>query len=132
MLRALPRALIAVITLFIELTILMILYYFITSKFEFIDIIYSFFCLYIIFKIIKDSKSYSYTLPWIIIFMIIPIPGSIIYLTIKFNLKINKFIKNITREEKSLLDMVPRIRFVIENHITLKEAVDNFKSRLID
>ena len=34
---------------------------------------------------------------------------------------------DITREEKSLLDMVPRIRFVIENHITLKEAVDNLQ-----
>ena len=31
---------------------------------------------------------------------------------------------NISREEKSLLYMVPRLKFVIENHITLQEAVD--------
>ena len=130
MLRALPRALIAVITLFIELTILMLLYYFITSKFEFIDIIYSFFCLYIIFKIIKDSKSYSYTLPWIIIFMIIPIPGSIIYLTIKFNLKINKFIKNITREEKSskkYLIQDEKIRSKFEKNSSIRYISDYSK-----
>ena len=35
--------------------------------------------------------------------------------------------ENITREDKSLLDMVPRLRFVIENHITLKEAVENLQ-----
>ena len=34
---------------------------------------------------------------------------------------------NITREEKSLLYMVPRLKFVIENHITLQEAVDNLQ-----
>ena len=29
----------------------------------------------------------------------------------------------ITREERSLLNIVPRLRFVINNHETLKEAV---------
>ena len=36
--------------------------------------------------------------------------------------------ENITREDRSLLNMVPRIRFVIEDHISLKEAVDNLQS----
>lgn len=34
---------------------------------------------------------------------------------------------DITREERSLLNMVPRLRFVIENHISLKEAVENLE-----
>lgn len=34
---------------------------------------------------------------------------------------------NITREERSLLNMVPRLRFVIENHISLKEAVEELQ-----
>lgn len=34
---------------------------------------------------------------------------------------------NITREEQSLLDMIPRLRFVIENHISLKEAVEELQ-----
>ena len=33
----------------------------------------------------------------------------------------------LTREEKSLLNMVPRLKFVIENHINLKEAVENLQ-----
>lgn len=34
---------------------------------------------------------------------------------------------NITREDKSLLDIVPRLKFIIENHINLKEAVENLQ-----
>ena len=42
---------------------------------------------------------------------------------------------NITKEERSLLDMVPRLKFDITNHITLKEAVEKefspeFRNRL--
>ena len=35
--------------------------------------------------------------------------------------------ENITAEDKSLLDSVPRIRFVIDNHISLKEAVEELQ-----
>lgn len=35
--------------------------------------------------------------------------------------------ENITKEDKSLLDSVPRLRFVLENHISLKEAVENLQ-----
>ena len=36
---------------------------------------------------------------------------------------------NITKEDKSLLDVVPRIRFVVENHISLKEAVEEMQQK---
>lgn len=35
---------------------------------------------------------------------------------------------NITREDRSLLDIVPRLKFVIENHINLKTAVEQLAS----
>ena len=38
---------------------------------------------------------------------------------------INK--SDITEEDRSLLDMVPRLRFVVENHISLKEAVEDLQ-----
>ena len=36
---------------------------------------------------------------------------------------------NITKEDKSLLDSVPRLRFVIDNHKSLKEAVEELQSK---
>ncbi len=37
--------------------------------------------------------------------------------------------EELTIEEKNLLAMVPRLRFVIENHITLKEAVEDLQKK---
>ena len=101
MIKALPRALFAVICLLIQLSVTYLVYLAITNKLHIIGVIYSVFCLYVVLKIIKESKSYSFTLPWIIIFMIIPIPGSIFYLTIKLNQKLSKLLKNIMEEEKN-------------------------------
>ena len=36
---------------------------------------------------------------------------------------------NITREDRSLLNVVPRLRFVINNHISLKEAVEELQKK---
>ena len=37
--------------------------------------------------------------------------------------------ENITREDKTLLNTVPRLRFVVENHKTLKEAVEELQTK---
>ena len=125
MIKALPRALIALICLVLQLTVFYFIYKFITDKFEFLDIIYSFICLYIILKIIKDSRSYSYTLPWIMIFMMIPIEGSIIYLTIKFNIKLNRFINHIKKEEKFSK------QYLVQDESIRKEYIKNSSIRYI-
>ena len=101
MVKKLIRVLIVVICLVIQLSVMYLLYLATINKIHFVKVIYSFFCLYVILKIIKDSRSYSYILPWIIIFMMFPIPGSIIYLTIKLNLRLNKFLNSVKKEEKT-------------------------------
>ena len=40
---------------------------------------------------------------------------------------INK--EDITEEDRSLLNVVPRLRFVVENHISLQEAVENLQTK---
>lgn len=101
MIKTVIRIIIVFLFLMIQLSFMYLLYLFTVNKIHFVSIIYSFFCLYLILEIIKNSKSYSYILPWIIIFIMLPIPGSIIYLTIKLNLKLNKFLNNIIKEEKN-------------------------------
>ena len=36
---------------------------------------------------------------------------------------------SLTREDRSLLNVVPRLRFVVENHISLKEAVEELQTK---
>ena len=100
MVKRILRILIVLLCLVVQLSVMYLLYLATINKVHFVKVIYSFFCLYVILKIIKDSKSYSYILPWILIFMVVPIPGSIIYLTIKLNLKLNKFLNSVKKEEK--------------------------------
>ena len=94
------KLLVTFICLLAQISFTYFIYLTLEQKYPIIRIIYSFFCLWVILKIIKDSRSYSFLLPWIIIFMIIPIPGSIIYLTIKLDKKLNGFIRRIAKEEK--------------------------------
>ncbi len=101
MIKTVIRIIIVFLFLMIQLSFMYLLYLFTVNQIHFVSIIYSFFCLYLILEIIKNSKSYSYILPWIIIFIMLPIPGSIIYLTIKLNLKLNKFLNNIIKEENN-------------------------------
>lgn len=63
-------------------------------------IIYSLFCLYFVLKIIAKSRSLSFTLPWILIFMMFPIPGSLLYLLVKINIKISSLLPRIIKNEK--------------------------------
>ena len=125
MIKALPKALLALICLLLQLSVNYIIYKLITDRIEIIDIIYSFICLYIILKIIKDSKSYSYSLPWILIFMMFPIPGSIIYLTIKLNLKLNRFVKHIKEEDLNSK------KYLVQDENIRKEYIDNSSLRYI-
>lgn len=99
--RPIFRAFFTIIFLVIQLSFVYLLYLATINNIYFVKVIYSFFCLYLILRIIKDSRSYSYILPWIIIFIMFPIPGSIIYLTIKFNKKYNRLYNSIISEEKT-------------------------------
>ena len=39
---------------------------------------------------------------------------------------------NITKEERTLLNVVPRLKFDIENHMTLAEAVENLQKTTLE
>ena len=125
MVKNLLKVLIVLICLVVQLSVGYLLYLATINKIHFVKIIYSFFCLYIILKIIKDSKSYSYILPWILIFMVVPIPGSIIYLTIKLNLKLNKFLNSVKKEEKESK------KYLVNEDIN-KKIEDNSLARYIN
>ena len=67
MFKTMLRILIVFLFLVIQLSVMYLLYLVTINKIHFIKIIYSFFCLYVILEIIKNSKSYSFILPWIML-----------------------------------------------------------------
>ena len=94
------RVLVVFISFVLQILSLFFLYLIIENRFPLFRYFYLVFCLYIIFKIIKDARSYSFILPWVVIFMIFPIPSSCVYLTMKINKEISGFYKKINEEEK--------------------------------
>ena len=99
--KSLIRVLIVFLCLVFQISIIYVAYALLEDYLPVVRTIYSFICLYLILKIIRDANSYSYILPWIIIFMIIPIPSSIIYMTIKLNKKLSKFNKSVLEQENN-------------------------------
>lgn len=65
-----------------------------------VEIIYAILSMLIVLGIIKESKNLSKDLPWIIIIMIFPIAGALLYIVIGNNLHKSKVLKNINRYEK--------------------------------
>ena len=68
----------------------------------------------IIEKTVRDEKYRMYTLN-----SFYHTPGSITVINSE----------DINNEEQSLLDIVPRLRFIVENHISLKEAVEELQEK---
>lgn len=93
------RIIFIVVCLLLQTVFVTILLNDLIEEFPFGAFIYSVYCLFFILRIIKDSRNYSFTLPWIIIFLIIPVPGSILYIVIREQLKTDKLLINILRTE---------------------------------
>ena len=94
------RILFTILFLLIQLCVINLFYIAIIHRIPFVGLIYSLFCLYAILMIIKKSNNYSFTLPWILIFLMFPIPGSILLLIVRHDMKRSKLLKSILQKEK--------------------------------
>lgn len=81
------------ITLFIDL--------FLIEKLWIINLLYAFLRIVIVVGLIKYSKNYSYTLPWIIIVLLFPVIGTLLYIFIGENKRGSKILKSITESERT-------------------------------
>lgn len=65
-----------------------------------IEIFYSILSIFLVLGIIKESKSLSKDLPWIIIIMIFPIVGALLFIVIGNNFHNSKILKSINKHEE--------------------------------
>ena len=69
------------------------------QRIAFVEGFYSILSVLLVLGIIKESKSLSKDLPWIIIIMVFPIIGALLYIVIGGNLKKSKILKSINKSE---------------------------------
>lgn len=70
------------------------------DKLWIINILFGFFKIAIVVGLIKNSKNYSSTLPWIIILLFFPVIGTLMYIIIAQNKYTSKILKDIIASEK--------------------------------
>ena len=96
MFNAIIRGTIVAIGLSLQILLLLITYLYLGDKFVALNVLYQALGFIVVLWLIKKSKSYSYTLPWMLIILLLPLAGVLLYLIIGRNIKKSKVLKNIT------------------------------------
>lgn len=97
---AIRRGIIIALGLLFQILLSVVIYVFLIEHIAFINIIYSIISFLLTLTLIKDSKNYSYTLPWIIILLLFPIIGTILYIILGRNKRKSKMLKSIVKTDK--------------------------------
>ena len=97
---AIKRGTITVIGVILQVLLTLILYLYLIDKLWIINILFGFIKIIIIIGLIKNSRNYSSTLPWIILLLLFPVVGTLIYVIIGQNRKSSRILKDIITSEK--------------------------------
>ena len=96
------RGIIVAIGLLLQIILFLFAYLYLGEQFAIFNVFYKLLGLLIVLGLIRFSKSYSYILPWIIIILIFPIMGTLLYIIIGRNMKTSRLLKRITKNEKDM------------------------------
>lgn len=96
---AIKRGLFVGLGVILQLILMVTINLFLMEKLAIVNIIYSFIRLILFLGLIRNSKNYSCTLPWIIILILFPIVGSIMYVVLELNKNKSKLLKNVKTSE---------------------------------
>ena len=94
------RGIIIILGLALQISIYLFAYLFFINKLAIIHIAYGIISLLLTLYLIKNSKNYSYTLPWIVILLLFPIVGALLYIILGRNKRFSKTLKSIVKHEK--------------------------------
>ncbi len=122
---AIKRGIIVVLGLTLQILLFLAAYLYLGDHFIILNIFYRIMGFLIVLFLIKNSKSYSYTLPWIVIILIFPLIGSLLYVIIGRNKMKSKLFKQITTSEKN----IPK--YLKQDETIRKEIADNSRMRYI-
>ena len=125
--RALGRGIIIGIGVLLQILLTLLIYLFLINKLVVIHVVYDIIGIILILYLIKNSKNYSFTLPWIVILLLFPLIGTLLYIILgknKFRSKTIKRIKKLERESKYYLVQDKKIKELYKNNSRLKYITD--------
>ncbi len=99
MIHAIKRGIVVLIGFLAQILLTLFIYLYLGDHITIISMIYGLLGFLLVLGLIKDSKNYSYTLPWIVILLMFPIIGTLLYIILGRNKKKSKVLKRITKSE---------------------------------
>lgn len=130
MVTAVVRGIIVGLGLIFQILLSLAIYLLLGEHIAFINIIYSILGFLLVLGLIRNSKNYSYTLPWIIILLLFPLIGTLLFLIIGDNKHRSKILKSIVKSEansKKYFEQDETIREEIKNNSKLRYITDYAK-----
>ena len=125
MLISIIRGAIVLIGLALQILLSLFTNLYLTDHVALINVVYRIAGLLITLGLIRNSRSYSYTLPWIVIILVFPLVGTLLYIIIGYNKKRSRRLKSILKsEEKSS-------KYLIQDESIRKEINNNSRIRYI-
>ena len=125
MLISIIRGAIVLIGLALQILLSLFTNLYLTDHVALINVVYRIVGLLITLGLIRNSRSYSYTLPWIVIILVFPLVGTLLYIIIGYNKKRSRRLKSILKsEEKSS-------KYLIQDESIRKEINNNSRIRYI-
>ncbi len=122
---AIKRGLVVLVGLALQFLLSLSIYLFFIEHILIINILFTIFSLLLIFDLIKTSKNYSFTLPIIIILIIFPLIGTLLYIIFQKNKNNSKTLKRIKKSEEE------NKKYLVQNEKNKEEINNNGKIRYL-
>ena len=124
---ALKRGIIVALGLGLQILLFLFAYLYLGDHIMIIRVFYLLLGFLLVLWLIKNSRSYSYTLPWIIIILLFPLIGTLLYLILGFNMKKSKVLDSIVKNEKKMSNYFKqdeKIKKEINNNSRIRYITD--------
>ena len=124
---AIKKGIIVILGVLLQVVLSVAIYLLFIENFAVIQAFYSIVGLILVLALVRNSRSYSYTLPWIIILIMLPLLGTILYLIIGKNKLRSKTLKSIVKsgeENKKYLVQDEKIREEFQENGRIKYISD--------
>lgn len=115
------------IGLIIQVSITLFIYLFLGRQLWIVNTFYGVLRIVLVLGLIKNSIHYSYTLPWLIILLLLPVVGTLMYVIIGRNKIRSQLLKRIIKSEKNskkYLIQNEKVRLEIENNSRIRYLCD--------
>ena len=122
---AIQRGIVVILGVLLQVLVSLSIYLFFIENVALIHLLFGILSLLLTLDLIKNSKNYSYTLPIIIILVLFPIIGVLLYIILEKNKNKSKTLKSILESEKQSQ------KYLVQNKEIREEFKDNSRVRYL-